>query len=96
MKKAIRISLLILCAVTFSGLYAMCQDTTAVKPIGGFISKVPTWVWGGVYGLYELIARNVPTVKNYSPLSWVIKIIQLIAPNNKDANGATVKNGLEK
>lgn len=36
-----------------------------------------------IVGLYELLARLVPTVKNISILSLIIAIITKIIPNNK-------------
>lgn len=68
--------------------FAVCvcfgQDSTAVgAATGGF--SLPAWVGVVapiVLGVYELIIRYVPTVKNYSIIGWIIKIIQLIVPNN--------------
>lgn len=32
-------------------------------------------------GVFEVVARFLPTVKNYSIIGWVIKLIQTFLPN---------------
>jgi len=62
------------------------QDTTAAGAAAS--AGLPSWlplVGGIVVGIYELLARLIPTVKNYSILSAVISVIQAILPNKNAA-----------
>lgn len=60
------------------------QDS-AVAVVGG-APVFPSWVYTTLIpilvGVYELLIRYIPTVKNYSILGLVIKIIQTLIPNN--------------
>lgn len=44
-------------------------------------------VIGIVLGLYEVAVRYIPTVKDISVLSYVMKFLQAIAPNKKKGGG---------
>lgn len=44
-------------------------------------------VVGIVLGLYEVAVRYVPTVKDLSVLSYVMKFLQAIVPNKKKGGG---------
>jgi hypothetical protein len=80
MKKVFAFVLTVLGSLFCVCLYA--QDSTAATPlIGSIFTKVPSWVWPSVLGLYEVLVRVVPTAKNWSILSFVIKMIQFILPN---------------
>ena len=70
-------------------LFAQVDSTAHISGGGifGFLKKIPAWVVPGILGLYELIVRLVPTVKNYSVLSLIISIIQMIFPNKKSSGG---------
>lgn len=37
--------------------------------------------------LYEVVVRLYPTIKNYSLLSWVYKVLSLVLPNAKRNGG---------
>lgn len=74
------VALFILPGQTFAG------DTTSAATGTG--SSLPSWlplVSGIVVGVYELLIRYIPTVKNYSILGWVITLIQAVIPNNNSA-----------
>lgn len=65
---------------TFAILFA--QDSTATSG-GGFTSNKTVLIIAAiVLGIYEVVARKIPTVKNYSVLGVIITIIQKIFPNN--------------
>jgi hypothetical protein len=80
--------ILFLAAITLLAFstHSYAQDTTQVTPTGGGGSWITNnWqiLLAVVYGIYEIVVRYFPTVSNVSLLSWVIKIIQAIVPNNK-------------
>lgn len=59
------------------------QDTTIINPenkgvVYGLSITQIAWI---VVGVYEVIARYVPTSKNWSVLHSIIKIIDVIFPN---------------
>jgi len=88
MKKASKalVGLVLSMAILILWFPACAQDSTAV--VAPVASGLPDWVVpaGGILlGIYELLVRYVPTVGNYSLLSGVIKIIQLIVPNRNSA-----------
>jgi hypothetical protein len=81
-------SILFLAAITLLAFstHSYAQDTTVITPTGGGGSWITNnWqiLLAVVYGVYEIVVRYFPTVSNVSLLSWVIKIIQAIVPNNK-------------
>jgi hypothetical protein len=68
---------------------APAKDSTVATP-APVASTGTNWLadhWAAVIifllGLYELVARLVPTVKNISVLSLIMKILASIVPNNK-------------
>lgn len=89
LKKA-SLFLVLMLAIT-AAMFAQ-TDSTQITATGtgavGWISNNYVLVFSIIYGLYELIARYVPTVKNYSIVSLVIKIIQALVPN-VSAKGGT-------
>ena len=40
-----------------------------------------------ILGIYEVIVSVVPTIANYSALSFVMKVLRLIAPNRSKGGG---------
>lgn len=58
-------------------------DSTGTGGIPGEFELNPTvvLVLSAILGIYEVLARLIPTVKNYSILGWLIKLIQLLIPN---------------
>lgn len=94
MKKTLNCKIAFL--LTLATLFIICsvfaQDSTATGATGA--ATLPSWVplvGSLLLGVYELVVRLVPTVKNYSIIGWVIKIIQLIVPNNASADSTVVK-----
>ena len=50
-------------------------------------SSTVYWILFSIIVIYELLVRLIPTVKDISILSWVMKLIYAIIPNFKrDAN----------
>jgi hypothetical protein len=78
MKKFIFFLLIFLSASLF--LFAQ-TDTTGTGGGGFSLPANITMILGIALALYEVIIRFFPTVKNYSILGWVIKLIQTILPN---------------
>lgn len=58
-------------------------DSTGTGDIPGGFELNPTVivVLSAILGIYEVLARLIPTVKNYSILGWVIKLLQVVVPN---------------
>jgi hypothetical protein len=87
MKKLFKISLMAMFAILVFSVVTFAQmDSTTVTTTGGGVSWITNnWqiLLAVFYGVYELVVRYFPTVSNVSLLSWVIKIIQAIVPNNK-------------
>lgn len=72
-------------------LIAFGQDTTAVTgtgSTGGWISNNLTLVVTIIYGLYELVVRLVPTAKNWSILTYVMRLVQFLIPNKTDSKSS--------
>jgi hypothetical protein len=65
------------------GLIAKAQDSTVHLSIAGGIT-LPGW-WkialSILVGVYEIVVRYIPTVRNYSIIGWIIQIIQTLVPN---------------
>jgi len=77
-------SFLLVALIMFIPFISFAQDSTATGGVSAGLG-LPSWfsiAAGIVLGLYELVIRYVPTSKNWSILGWVIKIIQMIVPNN--------------
>jgi len=67
-----------------SSLFA--QDSTGTGTPG--TTTLPSWVplvAAILVGIYELLARLIPTVKNISILGLLIKVIQAVFPNKNAA-----------
>lgn len=78
MKKFILFFILLLANVA---LFA--QDSTGGGSGGGGFTLSPTIVLilSLLLGVYEVVIRLIPTVKNYSIIGWIIKLIQTVLPN---------------
>lgn len=78
MKKFILFFILLLANVA---LFA--QDSTGGGSGGGGFTLSPTIVFilSLLLGVYEVVIRLIPTVKNYSIIGWIIKLIQTVLPN---------------
>lgn len=65
------------------GLFCFSQDSTHTGT-GGSSGLSPTLVWilSAVLAIYEVLARIIPTLKNYSIIGLIITLIQKILPNN--------------
>jgi hypothetical protein len=73
---------------TFFCFVAFAQDSTAVG--GTPVEGLPSWAYVAaavLLGVYEVLARFIPTISNYSILSVIIKIINAVFPNNKKGGG---------
>jgi hypothetical protein len=79
--------------IALAPLFLLAQtDSTASGGLGGVISKIPEWVPIVIMGLYELLARVVPTSKNWSILTLVMNVIKFIFPNKSSQPPLIVKN----
>jgi len=70
-------------------IVSFAQDSTATG--GGSTDSLPSWVYivgAAILALYEVLARSIPTLANYSILSVIIKAIKAIVPNNAKGGGA--------
>lgn len=81
MKKVISILCIMLIFVTFS----FAQDNQ--PSTGSWLSNNYILILSIVLGVYEVVARYIPTVINISAVSWIIKLIQYFVPNNKSTGG---------
>jgi hypothetical protein len=57
--------------VFFIILSAFMQDAEPVKLSWKIILPI-------VLGIYEVIARLIPTVNDWSPLSWIIRLVNML------------------
>lgn len=56
-------------------------DSVAVNSLGTLIpSNWKPVIFLGL-GIYELVVRFFPTIKNYSITGWLIKVYQTVLPN---------------
>jgi len=65
------------------------QDSTSTGG-GSTEAGLPSWFYivaTAVIALYEVLARSIPTLANYSILSVIIKAIKAIVPNNAKGGG---------
>jgi hypothetical protein len=88
MKKAFKVFAFVMTLATLTLLCPtlFAQDSTGTG-VGG-TTTLPSWVplvASILLGVYELLARLIPTVKNISILGFVIKVIQAIIPNKNAA-----------
>jgi len=77
--KAIKIY--IIAIITFLLFFAGCivninSDSTAVLPSEPGIFKVAA---GALIAIYELVVRLIPTVGDYSGISWIIKALKKVS-----------------
>lgn len=80
MKKLIAFfTLIFIAAISFA---QDSTDTTGGGSGGGFsLPSGVVLILSIALALYEVIVRFMPTVKNYSIIGWVIKLIQTVLPN---------------
>jgi len=72
---------ILICAVVFA------QDSTGGGTSGGF--QLPSWATTAgliILAVYEVVARFVPTIKNYSIIGFIITVIQKIIPNKSSTS----------
>lgn len=77
---------LFLLTVLLVTVFAFAQDSTGTGSSDG--GGLPSWAYtvgAIILGIYELLARFIPTIKNYSILGLIISLIQKIIPNNSKA-----------
>jgi len=77
MKRLLSFLVLILISAT-----VFAQDSSGTSTGSAF--QWPSWATTAslvIVGIYELVARLVPTIKNYSIIGVIITIIQKIFPN---------------
>lgn len=80
----------LLCATAL--LFA--QDSTGVSiPVSGGIVDWVTAHLGTtitiILAVYEVAVRLIPTLGNYSILSYIIKLLNILVPNRKAIDGST-------
>lgn len=81
--KSLLASTIFIASALLMSIPIYAQDSAVVASGSG--SGLPSWVplvGTIVLGIYELLVRYLPTVKNYSIVGLVIKIIQAVVPNN--------------
>lgn len=88
------LGLLFLCTVALP-IVAMSQDTAVIDSTGtggdtdtpdsgtGVLSENLLLVFAAVLGIYEVLARLIPTVKNWSIVSAIMEILKKLLPNKK-------------
>lgn len=78
MKKFIR-------SVTFLLFILICISVNAQDPTGGSgdfqLSETVILILTLITAIYEVVIRVLPTVKNYSIIGWIIRILQFLIPN---------------
>jgi hypothetical protein len=85
--------------LTFLGFFFLtislqaAQPDTAVATGAGvgstsFLTKLVGWLPLVIYGLYDTVARYVPTVRSYSPLTYIINLIRFLIPDKRVEGGA--------
>ncbi len=53
--------------------------------------NIPTYV-GVFLGIYEVLARLIPTVKNWSILKVIVQVLEFLFPNiQKNGNGTVME-----
>jgi len=70
-------------------IVSFAQDSTATGG-GSTGAGLPSWFYiaaTAIIALYEVLARSIPTLKNYSILSVIIKALNAIVPNRKEGGG---------
>lgn len=45
--------------------------------------------------IYEFLARQIPTIKSWSILNWIIKLFQWLVPNRQKTGGVFKMTNLE-
>lgn len=82
-----QIKLLAVACFAFATIPVYAQDSTGV--IHGAIENISTHktLIGVVVGVYEVLARWIPTVKNCSILSGDMRFVKFVLPN-RQVNGA--------
>jgi hypothetical protein len=62
-------------------MYGQTDTAKVVVSSGGFLSKIPGWVYVALGAAYEIVVRVIPTTSNLSIIGLVIKLIQSVLPN---------------
>ncbi len=80
-------------ALLFATALLFAQDSTGVSiPVsGGAIDWITTHlgtVISIVLGVYELAVRLIPTLGNYSLISYIVKLLNILVPNRKAIEGS--------
>jgi hypothetical protein len=70
---------LFLCLICLS---VIAQDSTAVNPVVSVVGNHKNWIFAAL-GIYEIVARLVPTSKNWSILNGIFGLINYIIPNKR-------------
>jgi hypothetical protein len=75
------IKLYLIAILTFLLFFAGCMvninsDTTTVLPSEPGIFKVAA---GALIAIYEVVVRLIPTIGDYSGISWIIKLLKKIS-----------------
>lgn len=88
------VALAMVFCLAVSGAFAQIAADSTQAGYGalGILGKIPKWIPIAILSAYELIVRLVPTVKNYSILSFVIGLITTLVPNKQIVHtvGSTV------
>lgn len=80
---------------TFVAFTVFAQDTTGIDTttVSNGTSNWLSANWGVVVaaalGIYEVLARLIPTIKNYSIVSLIVKVLNALVPNKKEIPGST-------
>jgi hypothetical protein len=83
-----------LLAVLCLPFVSLAQNDGSVSDSGGvggslFGSVLSLWL-PLAYAVYEAVIRYVPTLKSFSPLTYLMRIINVIVPDKKDNGDGTV------
>lgn len=96
MKKFLKAFLLTFLLVSVFVLAFSQVDSTGTATGGAsWFSKNYVIILSAILGIYELLARLIPTISNISIISLIMKVIAFLIPNNKkispDPNKRTIK-----
>ena len=97
MKSIFTFILVLICGIAFAETIHVDSVITMVTDSASVDSTPVIPVWKTIFtfenvlimvaGLYEIAVRVYPTARNYSALSVIYNIINLIIPNNKKDGG---------
>ncbi len=88
-----KVSLLL--SLLFLAVCLFAQDSTVVSiPVGGGVMALITAHLAAtitiVLAVYEVAARLIPTIKNYSIISFIVKILNQLVPNKKEVPNSSL------